>query len=360
MPEQQGQEKTEQPTGKKLDDAREKGQAAKSTEISAFTVFGSGLLILFAFQGYLGNRLAEMSTSIFTTLGELEIGVESIQLYTLKGVTFFFITLSPFFIGIMIFALAANLMQVGIKLSPKAIQPKFNKLNPIKGFKNKLFSSRTVVEAVKSVLKLMIIGLFIYFSVSTLIMQSTTLLSQSIEEIVNFMSDAAISFLWKILIVYAVLSIADFVYQKFKFKKDMMMTKQEVKDEHKQTDGDPFIKGQIKNKQMEMTRNRMIQEVPKADVVITNPTHFAIALKYESNKSSAPMVTAKGMDQVALKIKEIARKNDVPLYEDKLLARALYKHCRIGEEIPEKLFEAVAKILAFVYKANQSKRKSIV
>lgn len=360
MAEQQGQEKTEQPTGKKLDDARKEGQAAKSTEISAFTVFGSGLLILFLFQGFLGSRLSEMSTAIFTTLGEMEISIESVQSYTLKAITFFFITLSPFFIGIMIFALAANLMQVGIKLSPKALQPKFSKLDPIKGFKNKLFSSRTLVETVKSVIKLMIIGIFIYYSVSTLILQSTSLLSRSIEEIVNFMSDAAISFLWKILIVYAVLSIADFAYQKFKFKKDMMMTKQEVKDEHKQTDGDPFVKGQIRNKQVEMTRNRMIQEVPKADVVITNPTHFAIALKYESTKSSAPIVTAKGMDQAALRIKEIARKNDVPLYEDKFLARALYKNCNIGDEIPEKLFEAVAKILAFVYQAKQRKKKSIV
>ncbi|RJP63119.1 MAG: flagellar biosynthesis protein FlhB [Ignavibacteriales bacterium] len=360
MAEQPGQEKTEQPTQKKLDDARDKGQVAKSMEISSFTVFGTGLLILFLFQGFIGQRLSQISTSVFSSLSTLELSYNLVQMYALKGAGFFFISLSPFFIGILVLALAVNLAQVGIKLSPKALQPKFEKLDPIKGLKNKIFSSRALVEALKSILKLVMIGLFTYISLSTLIIQSTNLLDQSIEEIVDFMADAALSFLWKILIVYAVLSIADFLFQKYKFKKDMMMTKQEIKDEHKQTEGDPFIKGKIKTKQFQMSRNRMIMEVPKADVVITNPTHFAIALKYDSAKNSAPIVLAKGMDEVALKIKEIARKNNIPLYEDKPLAQALYKACNIGDEIPEKLFEAVAKILAFVFKAKHSKRKSIV
>lgn len=359
MAEQQGQDKTEQPTQKKLDNARNKGQAAKSTEISNFTVFGSGLLLLFLFQGFIGQRLSSISSQIFISLDQFELSRSVIQIYAMKGFLFFFITLSPFFIGIILLALAVNLMQVGIRISPKALQPKFSKLNPIKGLKNKLFSSRTAVEVIKSLAKLLIIGLFSYLAISTLIVQSTNLLSQSIEEIVNFMSDAALSFLWKILIVYAVLSIADFIFQKYKFKKDMMMTKQEVKDEFKQTEGDPFVKGKIKTKQMEMSRNRMIQEVPKADVVITNPTHFAIALKYDAAKNSAPIVLAKGMDEVALRIKEVARKNNVPLYEDKLLAQALYKTCKIGEEIPEKLFEAVAKILAFVFKAKSQKKRIV-
>lgn len=359
MAEQQGQDKTEQATQKKLDDARSRGQAAKSAEISAFTVFGSGLLILFLFQGFIGQRLSSMATQIFISLGQFELSRNVIQIYAMKGFLFFFLTLSPFFIGIILLALAVNLMQVGIKLSPKALQPKFDKINPIKGLKNKLFSTRTLVETIKSLTKLIIIGLFSYLAISSLIVQSTNLLNQSVEEVVNFMSDAALSFLWKILIVYAVLSIADFIFQKHKFKKDMMMTKQEVKDEFKQTEGDPFIKGKIKTKQMELSRNRMIQEVPKADVVITNPTHFAVALKYDVTKNSAPVVLAKGMDDVALKIKEVARKHNVPLYEDKLLAQALYKSCKIGEEIPEKLFEAVAKILAFIFKAK-SKRKGIV
>ncbi len=360
MPEKQGQEKTEQPTGKKLDDARKKGQVAKSSEISSFTVFGSGLLLLFLFQGYIGSQLSNLSTSVFSSVGTLKLSYNLVQEYAIKGFFFFFITLSPFFIGIIIFALVVNIMQVGLKLSPEALMPKFEKLDPIKGFKSKLFSSKAVVDTLKSIAKLLIIGLFTYIALSELVLQSTDLLGQSIEEIVSFMSVSALSFLWKILIVYAVLSIADLLYQRFKFNKDMMMSKQEVKDETKQTEGDPFVKGQIKGKQMQISRNRMIMAVPKADVVITNPTHFAIALKYEAAKSAAPIVIAKGMDEVALRIKEVARKNNIPLYEDKPLARALYKSCKIGEEIPEKLFETVAKILAFVFKAKHNKKKSIV
>lgn len=360
MPEQQGQDKTEQPTSKKLDDSRKEGQVAKSTEISSFVVFGTGLLIIFIFQGFMAGRLGSLATEIFKSISILDIQFNLIQLYMAKGFLFFFLTLSPFFLGIMVFALAANLAQVGLKLSPKALKPNFGKMDPIKGIKNKFFSSKSVVELLKTFAKLVIVSLFIYFSLSTLILQSTDLLGKSVEEIVEFMSAAALSLLWKIIIVYAVLAAADFIFQKHKFKKDMMMTKQEVKEENKQTYGDPYIKGKIKEKQFEMSHNRMIASVPKADVVITNPTHFAIALKYDTTKNSAPVVLAKGMDEVALRIKEVARKNNVPLYEDKPLARALYKTCKVGEEIPEKLFETVAKILAFVYKARRKKRKSIV
>ncbi len=359
MPEQQGQDKTEQPTQKRLDDSRMEGQVAKSTEISAFAVFGTGLLIIFVFQGFMAGRLGSLASEIFKSISVLKLELNLIQLYATKGFLFFIITLSPFFLGIIIFALIVNIMQVGLKLSPKALMPKFNKMNPIKGIKNKFFSSKSFVELLKTVAKLIIITLFIYFSISSLILESTNLLSQSIEEIVDFMSSAALALLWKIIIVYAVLAIADFIFQKYKFKKDMMMTKQEVKEENKQSYGDPHIKSKIKEKQFEISHNRMIQEVPKADVVITNPTHFAIALKYDTTKNSAPIVLAKGMDEVAFRIKEIARKNDIPLYEDKPLAQALYKACKVGDEIPEKLFEAVAKILAFIYKARKTK-KSIV
>lgn len=355
----QGQDKTEQPTQKKLDDSRKEGQVAKSNEISAFAVFSTGLLILFMFQGFMAGRIGSLATEVFNSISVWDIQFNLIQLYFAKGFIFFLLTLAPFFLGVMIFGLVSNIMQIGFKLSPKALMPKFNKMNPIKGIKNKFFSSRSMVELAKTFAKLVIVTLFIYLSLSTLILQSTDLLGKSIEEIVEFMSDAALALLWKIIIVYAVLAIADFMFQKYKFKKDMMMTKQEVKEENKQAYGDPQIKGKIKEKQFELSHNRMIQEVPRADVVITNPTHFAIALKYDTAKNSAPIVLAKGMDDVALRIKEVARKHNVPLYEDKPLAQALYKTCKIGEEIPEKLFEAVAKILAFVYKARK-KRKSIV
>ena len=356
----QGQEKTEQPSQRKLDKGREEGQVAKSTEISSFAVFSSGLLILFAFQGFIGKRLADVAVYVFRSLSVLELKVNIVQMYFWEAFLFFVVTLAPFFIGIMILAIVANVLQVGFKLSPKALMPKFNKLNPVSGIKRVFFSSRSAVETLKSLAKLVLIGLFMYTALSSLVLYSTNLLDHSVVEIVHFMTSAALSFLWKIMLVYAVLAIADFIFQKYKFMKDMKMTKEEVKEEVRQTIGDPQIKGKIRRKQMEISRNRMILEVSKADVVITNPTHFAIALKYDSSKNSAPIVLAKGVDEVAFRIKEEARKNNVPLYEDRPLARALYKNCEIGREIPEDLFTGVAKILAFIYRARDNKKKSIV
>jgi len=174
------------------------------------------------------------------------------------------------------------------------------------------------------------------------------------------MIDTTVKFLWKVALVYIAIAASDFAYQKFKHKKDLMMTKQEVKEEFKQQEGDPAVKGKIKQKQMIMAHRRMMKEVPKADVVITNPTHFAVALKYEMGKDSAPKVVAKGADLIAQKIKEIAKENDVPLHEDVYLARSLYKMCEIGDEVPEELFQAVAQILAYIYQLKNTYKKSIV
>jgi len=205
-----------------------------------------------------------------------------------------------------------------------------------------------------------VVGMVSYWLLADLILNSVNLVRLSIPEIVNYMSENISSFLWEISAVYLVLAAADFVYQKHKFKEDMKMTKQEVKEENKNTEGDPHTKGRIKSKQAEMAQRRMMADVPTADVVITNPTHFAVALKYEMGSQGAPKVVAKGADRVAQKIKEIAKENGVPLHENVMLARALYKSCEVGEEIPATLFKAVAEVLAYVYKLKNKKKKTIV
>lgn len=358
--ESNGQEKTEQPTGKRLDDSREKGQVAKSMEINSLAIFGSGLILLFVFKEFIGNQLSSSARYIFSSLDTLEINANMIHTYA-KGSLFFALkTLSPFFIGLVIIALAAGYGQTGFKITPKALEPKFSKFNILNGMKEKFFSATPLVELVKSVLKFSIIGTFAYFELKEAVQDSLGLIDHSVEEIVLFMIEAALSFLWKVAVIYLALAAADFAYQKHKHIKDLKMTKQEVKEETKQTEGDPQIKSQIKGKQMEMARSRMMKDVPEADVVITNPTHFAIALKYEMGETTAPKVVAKGMDFVAQKIKEIAYENEVPVHEDKQLARALYKQCEVGDEIPEELYKTVAQILAYVYRLKNEKKKSIV
>ncbi len=355
-----GQEKTEQPTGKKISDSREKGQVAKSQEINSLAIFGTGLILIFMFQSHIGSKLSDLATYIFDSLDTFEMSVNLFQLYVYKGFIYILVILGPFFIGLIIVALASGLGQTGFHLSPKALKPDMSKFDPIKGMKNKFFSSQPLVELIKSVFKVGLIGTFAYYELSDSVLFSTKLLHYSVKEIVFYMTDTAFGFLWKFALIYIVLAAADFAWQKHKHKKDLMMTKQEVKEENKNTEGDPEVKGRIKSKQFEMAQKRMMQDVPEADVVITNPTHVAIALKYKMGGNGAPKIIAKGLDSVAQRIKEIAKENNISMYEDVQLARALYKACEVGDEIPENLFKAVAQILAYVYNLKKNKKKTIV
>lgn len=355
-----GQEKTENATGKRLEESRSKGQVAKSQEMNSIAVFGLGLILIFVFKDFFGEKLGGLAKFVFGSLDSLELSMAVFHSYVYKGFMFVFITLSPIFIGLVIIALVAGYGQAGFRITPKALIPKFEQFDPIKGVKNKFFSITPVVELLKALIKFIAISLFVYWELSDTILFSAKLLNYSVLEIVTFMVEKSYSFLWKIGLIYLVFAFADFAYQKYKHKKDLKMTKQEVKEENKDTEGDPLLKGKVKSKQMEMAQKRMMQEVPQADVVITNPTHVAVALKYEMGGSGAPKVVAKGLDNVAQKIKEIAKENDVYMHEDVQLARALYKQCEIGQEIPEDLFKAVAQILAYVYKLRNNKKKSIV
>jgi flagellar biosynthetic protein FlhB len=242
----------------------------------------------------------------------------------------------------------------------KALAPKGEKFNIFKGIKKVFFSPTSFVEVLKSLLKLIVISIVVYYVMDDILIKSTNLIEISVSEITTFMIKAAFELTWKIAIIYSLIAASDFIYQKFNFKKQMMMTKQEVKEEVRQTEGDPFIKSRIRKIQHMISRSRMMQEVAKADVVITNPTHYAIALKYDLQKDAAPRVLAKGVDELAKKIKEIAVEHNIPLHEDRELARALYKFCEVGDLIPEKLFRAVAQILAYVYQLRKNKKIKMI
>ncbi len=355
-----GQEKSEQPSAKKLLDAREKGQVARSQEINSLAVFSTGLLVLYFSKDYIGGKFYDMTTYILSSLDTFELSVNVLGTFALKGVMFFLSVAFPVILAILIVALIVGYGQVGFQVTMEALMPKGSKLNPIKGIKESFFSSRPFVELLKSIVKLGLVGIVSYVVLKSMVLNTVGLVNFTITEIVQYMLDNSIEFLWKVSLVYVVIAAVDFVYQKKKHKKELMMTKQEVKEEYKQTEGNPDIKSKIKSKQFEMAQKRMMQEVPNADVVITNPTHFAVALKYEIGKSKAPIVLAKGMDLVAQKIKKIAVENDVPLHEDVPLARALYKNCEVGQEIPEDMFNTVAQILAYIYKLKQEKKKNSI
>lgn len=360
MAESDGQEKTEQATGKKLEDVRNEGKAAKSTELNSFAIFTSGLILLYISQQFISGQLSTLAKFIFGSLDTLEMTTDLVQGYLVDAALFFFVIMAPIFLGLIVVAFAVSISQVGFKITVKAIMPKLEKFNIVSGIKNIFFSSKSFVELLKNLAKLLLIGIFVYNIIFDYVEQAPSLMDLTVAEIVEFMLDAGFGMVWQLALIFAVIAAADFIFQKYKFKKDNMMTKQEVKEEHKQTEGDPHVKGKIKGIQYSMARQRMMKDVPSADVVITNPTHYAIALRYNPNLDNAPKIVAKGVDEVAQRIKKIATENGVPLHEDRELARTLYKVCNIGDTVPENLFQAVAKILAYIFQLKKSKKKTIV
>ena len=353
----EGGEKTEPATDKKLKEAREEGKVAKSQEItSSFNLIVLFLVLKF-FVSYVGEKIITVITSVYSGMAEFvqvnRAGISSIAIsaYMVKIIIQWLLIVLPFFIFGVLITFLINVIQVGWKVSGKTIQPKFDKFNPINGFK-RILSKQSLFELVKSIVKISLIAFVAYTSVkdhaSDMFILYEIPLKQALALVGNIIIDTGL----KISLVYLIVGIADFVYQKHKFNEDMKMTKQEVKDEYKNTEGDPQIKGRQRARMREASQRRMMQDVPKADVVITNPTHIAVALKYDAEVSKAPVVLAKGEDFVAQKIKEVAKENNVSIVENKPLARMLFSNVEIGAEIPPELYQSVAEVLADVYQAN--------
>jgi len=345
---EQGQEKTEQATDKRREESREKGQVAKSREIPSVAVLFA-CLIYFHFNaaGLLQKIMAIMSSS-FRTAGQVVIDMDNAPSLLTGYIFKVFFLLLPL-LGIISFvALAANVLQVGMLFSTSAIQPEFSKLNPMKGLKN-LFSLRSGVELIKNIIKLSIVGFVAYQVVGDEIKNCLTLAEHSVWGILIYVGKISFKILITTGWVLVILAILDYLYQRWEYEKNLRMSRQEIKDEFKNTEGNPVIKARIKRLQREMARKRMMAAVPTADVVITNPTHLAVALKYEQTKKSAPCVVAKGAGIIAEKIRALARENNIPLIEDKPLAQVLYKVVKVDDSIPENLYRSVAEVLAYVY-----------
>jgi flagellar biosynthesis protein FlhB len=344
-------EKTEKATPKKKQDARKKGQVAKSTDLTNAIVllFTFGFLLIYG--GYAATRLLGLVRKGLSDLLLWNVTEDSLPLLFIQLFKESVIIAGPIIAVTFLAALVTNLSQVGFLISGESMKFDLKKIDPIAGAK-KIFSMRAVVELIKSLLK---VGAFAIVAGMVLWQQKGTILKLSEMEplsIVSFFSSLLIKLGLTLSGVYLVIAVADLVYQRFDHAKQLRMSKQDIKDEHKKTEGDPLIKHKIKEKQRQMATARMMQDVPMAQVVVTNPTHYAVAIAYEAGEMKVPKVVAKGTDYMALKIREVAKEHRVVIMENKPLARALYASVEIGQEIPEDLFKAVAEVLAYVYRVK--------
>ena len=353
----EGGEKTEPATDKKLKDAREEGKVAKSKELTAAFDLIVLFLVLKIFISYVGGKLLGIFSYIYDRmpdfLTETQKSMSSVSVRNFMNdiMLQFLLIVLPFFAFGVAITLLISIIQVGWKISTKPMAPKFSKFNPINGFK-RIFSKDSFFELIKSILKIGVIAYVAYTSVRSHENDIFIMYELPLNQAIALIGDIIINTGLKISVVYLVVGVVDFAYNKHKFNEDMKMTKQEVKDEFKNTEGDPQIKGQQKRRMQEASQRRMMQDVPKADVVITNPTHFAVAIRYDSDTDQAPVVIAKGQDYVAFKIKEIAKENNISIVENKPLARMLFHNVDLGSEIPPELYQSVAEILAVIYKEN--------
>ncbi len=343
------QEKTEQPTSKRRKEARRKGQVAKSMEVNSAMILLTGLVALTIWGGAMLSRILAADRFIFSELSRIQLTRDNLQGYFWDGFMLLVSILAPILIPIALVGIIANILQSGWLVSAESIKPKLSNLSPLRGLK-RLGSKRSLVELLKSILKVVIVGWIGYVTVAGLTRDMIPLMDRSVWDIWHWTCAASAKVAFRIIFVLILLAILDFIYQRWEHVQQMKMTKQEVKEEHRQADGDPHVKSKIRSIQLRTALRRMMKNVHKADVVITNPTEIAIALAYDADRMSAPLVLAKGKRLLAARIRQIALENDIPLVENKPLAQALYKSTDIGQEIPGNFYQAVAEILAYVYR----------
>jgi len=354
--EQSFQEKTEPATPKRRNELKHEGKVAKSVELTTAAVLLIGTVIMYMLGRQFVTQIADIMKDFLSLTHGKELNQENIGPLVFSLALRFVVIIGPILLMVMVAGVTTNLLQSGFLFTLKPLMPKGGAFNPVNGIKKIGFSQQAMMMLAKSILKMGLVGLFGYFTVRNLLTNSVELTDSSPSEIFSFMGASAFSVAMKISSVFVVIAGVDYYFQRRKFERDIRMTKQEVKEEQKQQEGDPRVKSRIRREMIKRHRRRMMQAVPKADVVVTNPTHYAIAIKYDSKEMAAPKVVAKGKDYIAQKIKEIAIENDVPIVEDKPLAQVLYKTVEIDEQIPPDLFKAVAQILAYIYQMKKVSR----
>lgn len=348
------EEKTEEATQQRREDFRKRGQVAQTKELAAvLTLFTIAIMMWFLGKFFLA-QVGDLLTQSFTAYvvkaareGEYRAAISFVfQKAMLIG--------GPAMGVLFLIPLAATTLQVGLLYNEEALELNFERLNPVEGFL-KIFSLKSLMEGLKSILKIIAVAAVVYFVVRHQITQIPHLIDMGIPELLKFIGELCVRLLASVGVCMTVLAAADYFFQRWDLEKQMRMTKQEIKEEHKSREGDPMIKARIRRIQREMANKRMMADIPKADVIITNPTHIACAIQYDPTEMAAPKLIAKGADLLAQKIKEVARENNIPIVENKPLARTIFKTMKIGQTIPRELFTAVAQVLSYVYKLKRKK-----
>jgi flagellar biosynthetic protein FlhB len=349
MAEESFSERTEQATPKKREEARRKGQVAKSREIPSIFILMGGASILFLFGSYLYRHISNLMIRSFKQAGVRSFSLETVQVINVELIHSSLLILAPMFIAMLVLSVVSHYGQSGTLFAAEALKWDWSKLNVITGFK-RLFSKHSLAELLKSILKVAIVAGIAYLTIKKELPRLLLLMDQSPEGILQYVRSISWDLLIRTGMVMAVLAGLDYLFQRWTYEKSLRMTKQEVKEEFKQTEGDPIVKSRIRSLQRQVARRRMMAEVPKADVIITNPTHLAVAIFYQMKKMEAPKVVAKGSGYIAEKIIEIGRHHHIPVIENKPLAQILYKTVEVGQMIPSNFYQAVADILAYVYR----------
>jgi flagellar biosynthetic protein FlhB len=345
-------EKTEKPTPRRLEDALKRGQFARSAEVQTVFVLLGGLMALKFSGGELWRHLGNVQTSILGHLHEVPLTASAMQGYAIKAALMFAACAGPIVLGALAGGLIAGGIQNRFQTASEALEPKWERLDPVAGFK-RVFSGRSLVPTGVSLMKLTVIIGLTYSQVRTLLADPIFYTPVGVGRFGEFIAAAALGITWRVVLCLAVIAALDYGYQFWRTNRDLMMTKEEVKEEMKNSEGNPQMKARQRRRRATRTQRQMFADVPKADVIVTNPTHFAIALRYDRKTMKAPRIVAKGTRLNALRIREIATRHQIPIIENKPLARMMFKYGKVGGEIPAQLFGAVAEILAYVYRINR-------
>jgi flagellar biosynthetic protein FlhB len=350
------EEKTEKATPKKREDERKKGKVAKSQDVNTALLLFASFLLFLVLSTFMKNKMLDLYVASFTEYINRDINIEAIiQLFQQLLIQFLWIT-GPVMAIAVLAAIASNLMQIGFLFTAEPLKLDLKKLDPINGAK-RIFSIRAIVELLKSLFKIVLVGTVTFIIIGLYKDDILDLALKTPADALSFFERVTITIGISVSLLLVVLAVLDYIYQKYDFEKNIRMSKQDIKDEFKNIEGDPLIKSKLKEKQRQFATSRMMAEVPMADVIITNPTHYAIAVTYDEQERSAPYIVAKGTDITALKIKEIAKANDIITVENKLLARSLFDTVKINETIPEQFYQAIAEILAYVYSIEKQVNK---
>ena len=345
--EEDDSQKTEEPSDKKLAKAREKGQVASSQEVKSWAVLLAGAGAIMFMSPFMANQIRQISTPFIAKPHDIPFSFEGIRGAMTDVALDLAVALAPFAVLVMLFAIAGNVLQSGLVMAPPKIKPDFSKLSLLAGVK-RMFSAKSMVEFLKSIAKLVIVAVVTIGLSLPLLNDIDILPGLPLYELLDRLLMVAIIIMTATVAVMTAIAALDFSFQKMQFTKQMRMSMQEVKDEHKQAEGDPQVKAKIRALRQQRARERMMSNVPEADVVITNPTHYAVALQYKMEEMSAPKLVAKGIDSLAFRIREVAEENDIPIVENPPLARALHATVELDEEVPPEHFVAVAEVIGYV------------